>query len=343
MDSHPEISHSSEMFGDVDHPMVFQDAPTSCVFCHFYTADVRYFPPSSIGPAGSECVCEVCQKLTCLPNIQSPPTDKEPFMQNSSNADYGLNDGGAIDSGAIDGGALQNSASDNSALARSTHQAAHRRPSNLAKKPLNASEYPQPSKPARFASISESATELQANLRARDADWPNVYDQVLPRTSSQTVDTQQQFEALQLDGSQTPALHQMELLLRRQQVTSPASRVPNRRSTDDDRRADNRSTGRTNRQSANAYRPKTKPAPVDSTYVVPNRDRSGLLDTFTASISFATLIILFAIGLSLSVLLAAPSAALALQLRVLITPLVQSLVVTIAFGSAIAFMLELFQ
>ncbi|MEO1392803.1 MAG: hypothetical protein AAFV90_07820 [Cyanobacteria bacterium J06634_5] len=259
-------------------------------------------------------------------------------MQNSSNADYGLNDGGAID-----GGALQNSASDNSALARSTHRAAHRRPSNLAKKPLNASEYPQPSKPARFASISESATELQANLRARDAAWPNVYDQVLPRTSSQSADTQQQFEALQLDSSQTPALHQMELLLRRQQVTSPASRAPNRRSTDDDRRADNRTTGRTNRQSANAYRPKTKPAPVDSTYVVPDRDRSGLLDTFTASISFATLIILFAIGLSLSVLLAAPSAALALQLRVLITPLVQALVVTIAFGSAIAFMLELFQ
>lgn len=85
-----------------------------------------------------------------------------------------------------------------------------------------------------------------------------------------------------------------------------------------------------------------EPATKSSTYVVPKRSRANLLDQLTRSIPVSVLLVIFGIALAAAVALASPSVTLWIGLSGLIVPLLRGLFITIAVGSAIAFILELY-
>lgn len=96
MDHSSEGDLPGELFENTDYCQPFQCSPTACVACYFMTHgekshSVRYVSAHSIGLTGSEHVCEVCQKLTCLPIDQPPPVGKELSMTDSTSANVPTN------------------------------------------------------------------------------------------------------------------------------------------------------------------------------------------------------------------------------------------------------------
>ncbi|MEM9151392.1 MAG: hypothetical protein AAGB19_13175 [Cyanobacteria bacterium P01_F01_bin.3] len=92
-----------------------------------------------------------------------------------------------------------------------------------------------------------------------------------------------------------------------------------------------------------ARRATPEPAMMASTYVVPKRSRSSLLDQLTSSIPFTVLMVVFGISLAAAVALASPTTAVWLSMSNLIINLLRALFVTIAFSLAISFVAELGQ
>lgn len=293
MDHFSDSELPGELFENIDYYQPFQCSPTACVACYFmthsqYSHSVRERSAHSIGSTGSEHVCEVCQKLTCLPIAQPPPVGKELIMTDSPSANVPTN--------------FQSPAHN------SVSESLNRYPGDIPSVEF-------PSLPTNIAAYEALQMQSQHFMPAAAQQFTtprqrSVLPQVVPQQPGSAP--RHTFEVTQLEKG-----------LREHQLKNRSGR---------------RSTAPMNRR---VVRPVAEPALMTSTYVVPQRSHSALLNAMASSIPFAVLLVLFAMGLAGAVALASPSVALWIGVSELIITLIRALFVTVVLSSAIAFVLEL--